>query len=399
MGILRLPGLQTLPPEPVDPNWDRFSAYARRVRTLRHTARNIPVSISPEVIAFLLSSTPADYRPLLPRLTKIGWMTVNNPDCLEHVIPFVSSSVKALDITIRGGETSNTALPNTLSALTAISGFHLSSFVLKCDIQTTGMEACVSSFLDAQNSLTHLHLPCVSAKRDGVIQQVAAMAQLRDLTISLNIASTEDVVEAMTALVDGCPLLKSLSLGLFQRDPAGHPVDQSYEIPFTAIKPLLRYPNLKTLEISWRNRFDIQEGDILEMGKAWRHLESLSINGFTQSSEGFPLSMFPVFAEALSPSLMHLELAVLFTDVALPPVNNRRFPSLRVLDLGLSIIHPEHVMGVARYLAQLCPSGISIEYFDLFGTPEQLSAMEEMKKMVKKIHDGELAAVDVITGA
>lgn len=364
-------------------DWDKFGSYARRIRVLRHTNHNTKTQnnyLSTNLIPYLSSVTPPNRLPLVPNCRRFEWTSDSSANSLDRMLFFLASSVKDIYIRTWGNIDHHSSLKITMTGLTRM-GLQLSSLEI-CGLFSQEAMVALSGLLATQTLLTRLFLPSSSTRDTGIIQQIINMKQLRDLKITMEANSPEELSGFISLLVDGCPVMQRLSLGI--PSLLTSETGEDYKIPFDAIHPLLRYPNLKKLKLDSTVGFDVNRDHVEAMGQAWRRLESFKINPLGQSNAGIPLSLLANLAGAFPPSLQKLG-ATIYVDDDLPP-SSSRLPSLKSLQLGLSHVPSDRAKEVGRFLSQVCPPGVSIEFFDMFATPEQMDVMEEVRKGVERAH-------------
>lgn len=380
----------------VDPHWERFASYAVRVRRLEHIDFDTKgwrgyQALSPEVVSFLLTSTPPEYQPLLPALRKIDWVVRLDVGTLEHIAPFLSTSLQKISLHIKPHGDLAPGISRIIAALRAVPTLHLSQFFIDSSTPQ-GLSEDLGAFLATQAGLTHLVLGPLLAKEDKLIRQIACLRDLRTLSIRLAVDSLEELSAALTILVDGCTLVQRLTLRprLQWILPGPVPVSAAYSIPFATINPILRWRNLQKLNLSWEHGFGIETHDVIEMGRTWRSIESLSLNHVGNHSIGLPISLLPVFAETFPASLTYLALSLKVYSSPSSEASLPRFPSLETFYLGPpTSIREDLETETAQVLAQLCPPGIFIR-------TEGASLLDDMTRMVSELHRRERGGAETI---
>lgn len=94
-------------------NWDRFQSYARRIRRLSHNdyysykLKNIPRESFSTLLPTLVVPECVQIDPLLPSIVEINWSVVTDIDNLSWILPFISPSLKILEIDMEASDPTN----------------------------------------------------------------------------------------------------------------------------------------------------------------------------------------------------------------------------------------------------------------------------------------------------
>ncbi|KAG8945177.1 hypothetical protein FRC04_001156 [Tulasnella sp. 424] len=182
---------------------------------------------------------------------------------------------------------------------------------------------------------------------DAPVDQLAQLFQVSERFPQLNeaILSSADlespgqILKLTESLAQQCPDIALIAL-IFYR----HDTDRSCDISFQHIRPLLGCRNLGVLEIGHTRPFRMNENDLEEMGAAWLGIRELNLCSkparwnHKPVPGGVPLRLLPVMA-AVFPMVQILGIYVDSKDV--PTFDHNIIPSvqfqaLRVLDVGAS---------------------------------------------------------------
>lgn len=216
------------------------------------------------------------------------------------------------------------------------------------------------------------------------------------------LADQAEILAFCTALAHSSPAVQEDSLNLFS--DGGH---GGKGITFACLRPLLSCTELLRLDLGMDYPLNHNESEVMEMGAAWRYMESLdlgsdpSFQAIRNQALGTSLMLLPGFAKAF-PQLRCLGLYLSGKQPPQIKVDGRmphRLRRLDLLDVRLSPIPGglEKLEEVAVLLAGICPqASICAESSDwrdavildeeekLDDQPRQAS-WEEVDKLMKMI--------------
>ncbi|KAF5383298.1 hypothetical protein D9615_004776 [Tricholomella constricta] len=183
---------------------------------------------------------------------------------------------------------------------------------------------------------------------------------------SSRLETPADFLHLITTITSNCQLLKTLALVSYI-DASSTPApattdDTSQRITLDTLRPLLKCPNLTSLEIVHHHPLGLQHADIEELARAWPAAESLLLN-----TEPADLIHSPLTLRALLPFAQHcpnLRALGLFLDATAtadlelelgPEVQTPQFKALRRLAMGVSLLDDASTGAAALFLSRLCP--------------------------------------------
>lgn len=271
------------------------------------------------------------------------------------MIPFfLSPTIK--DVRIRTGwDVYPKAMDRLLKALrTALpSGVRVFQFMPQDMESGEETSEIIKSLVESLDELQEIRLP---GQRMAPFMFKPGRLQLLEADCSLD--SGININDLLSQLADTCPLLEHLRI-LFWKGST---------ITFSVIRPLIRCSKLRSLDMEYTKKFNVDATEIREMGGAWRELEALHIASRRLSNDpgdpgfGMALSSLVVFADSFSPKLRKLALYIDTRDIPDPPDPPVSFPNLEVLHVGSSEldIDKAKVAKAFAFLSALLPQGIGI---------------------------------------
>lgn len=328
----------------LQPKWERFDAYARRIRVLEHsdiTEAGVEL-IDTDSLLQLLSCLPANHGPLLPNLQKLTWAGSCSDAFLPQVLSFLTPSLQFLHVYTDDERCSYEARCRTIRGIAGRPDLKLSYLHLGLDIDDDrDVAAALASLLKAQKSLQCIDLPAFNAASPIAIA-LSGLQQLRELDTTMHFSSPSSLESFLSALAGGCPALKTLRLIIY-----GESADDLLTLSFGSITPLLRARMLSNLRLYHRQTISLQGTDIVALGEAWPRMESLNI------SAAVPISLLPNYAESF-PKLTSLNIKLTFPEMPVFDPSTPAFRSLR--KLYLSGEPPEQGLpGIGAFLSWVCP--------------------------------------------
>lgn len=336
-------------------DWARFQSYSKRVHSitydggiyegcgfaLEHMSPEFPVKL-----LYYVAINQGTY--LLPRNRAIRWVATQ--DCeLQLLIPLIFSVTDEFSIDVSGCTLQ--ASSRLLRALSRLLLPNLRVFHFKSIPEETPDED-VRTIIRLQNSLQELKVPSLA------LEPIMLKPGLRVLEARCTADSGLTPKQLVDALADACPLLRDIRL-TFARE---------CHLTFDSIRPLLRCSKLKSLDLEYPGRWDLDKSDVKAMGKAWRRLEALNLCSRRdypglQSSHGIPMSMLPRFARYFSHRLRKLALFLNTEDMPRLPYEAISFPNLKFFAVGTSPLGSEMaVSAVTAYLDAVLPPRVERIY-------------------------------------
>lgn len=401
-------------------DWERFSRYARRVRSIYFNCKDKKKNISPRVFDEI-GRTRLTFN-IFPNLRELAWIT-DDYDRMRLCSLFMHDSVSHFTI----------SLPR--NAITQVSSFFdevvlrmptLTHLDLRFASPASSMEAELSSLIRGFPKLHRIILPLFTITNKileelsrlqslGTIQfefmptqgqgalsdvvnfapkfQEGAFPALWDLSISaklpdatkflssefgptnltsfyvhvLSTAEPSEVTDFLTAVANHCQRLTHLYVDLLisTTDETAEAIPTKERLTWNDIRPVLLLPKLVAFELRWDRPLSITLENIEELAVKWPSLEVLLLNCEpTDPSEPSALNL-----SALLPFAQHCpkleELGLYITasgedsDLPIPFTPDiKPFKSLKRLCMGLSRISDPGP--VALFLSQICPLGCEV---------------------------------------
>ncbi|KAG8946890.1 hypothetical protein FRC04_011317 [Tulasnella sp. 424] len=374
--------------DPTDDEWTRFQLYASRIRSL-----SMPLGQPLDRFHPSITEWKAENDDIFPRLRRVKWPLSDNllmPS--SQLSSFSTSGLQELSLTIPScGPTAGEVATSTFDNLTTIKGIRLKKFKLESPSMDPKLGDAISNFVIAQgDSLRTLELlaPCTQI----VLPMIGhPLRNLKALDIHIPRDDSGEVVSAIQALVEGCPLVSYLRMGI-----AGG----GFDLDFPGLQATFGW-QLLTFDAWTTDRFEIRKAHIAAMANAWPKLKKL---GFkcrppTTYSEFVFHSVYPSvrriplsrLADIISGFSELEELgADFFYDLnegsGLPvsfhsPAPLRRGSCLRKLRLGRSYLprseEERDMMGM--FMAAVCPPGLHIQHSDLKDLGPQSSIKDKVR--------------------
>ena len=172
----------------------------------------------------------------------------------------------------------------------------------------------------------------------------------------------ETLSHFLEVLSNNCTQLTHLYLDFFTAATIPATPKEWPRLDWAALRPLLGFPRLVSLELRWDHPLDISLGDLEEMASKWPNLETLLLNCEPMDMSAPPaldLRALLPFAR-YCPKLTQLGLYMnASNDVPIPKLDQiKPFSSLEELVVGGSRITDAGY--VAMFLSQLCPPGCDV---------------------------------------
>ncbi|KAG8921944.1 hypothetical protein FRC01_014708 [Tulasnella sp. 417] len=334
-------------------DWARFRSYSQRVRSISYESQFDQESdsdmehISPDLpikLLYYVAMNQGSY--LLPRVQAIRWVAMEDGE-LQLLIPFISPTLREIDIDVSGCGSISQAPSRLLRTLRYILPPDIRIFTFDSDVDAP-LEEDVSAVIRQQGSLQTLNLPAC-ALEPGMFK-----SGLQVLEGHCTVDSGLPPKELLGALAEACPHLKDVRL-IFTSE---------CNLTFDSISPLLRCSKLITVDLEYSGRWNLEEVDIKAMGDAWPRVEALNLccrRGYRglEPSHGMSMGMLPLFARYFSPTLRKLAVFLDSTNVPHPPYEETPFPNLEFFAVGNSPLNSEMAVSeVTAYLDSVLPARV-----------------------------------------
>ncbi|KAK7036158.1 hypothetical protein R3P38DRAFT_2616831 [Favolaschia claudopus] len=429
---------------PIAPSdWERPLIYTRRIRTLNAAASQR--HISSRVFAALHASLPCDVQTAFPKLKSLDWVEPDfsgirllltpkitdlflccEPDNarLSHLslIPETCFALKNLSIhfpaspEFSGSSYSQLicSLPSRIqllwihipdlrclqhiSRLPALAGF-AGSLPTNLSSQFLGTTAPPLTF----NTLRTLHLEkasSISTVTDFLRR--ASLPVLQSIRIEFDGGQREVAIEKLhAALRDACnaTTLAEIILNFSDSNAPGAADQHLYRIGMPALKPLLGFANLISMNITSHLDFDLDDDEMKELAIAFPRLLTLRLKGGPCCKYRTPrlsLRAWAILAEHC-PSLQYLDVSVDATTV--PALDRgaengkRVITQLALRDLGTDrspIASP--AINVARFINNIFPR---LDSVTAYSDPLSRLDVEHIDIEVERAKDHEILWFEV----
>ncbi|KAG8888363.1 hypothetical protein FRB98_007758 [Tulasnella sp. 332] len=318
-------------------DWDRFDAYARRVRYVRwygDQRHGSSTPISDKVFGQIYIHRPDHHSPLMPNVTTIDWYATSDVTAMQLLPLLHSSPVKDLTLTLYEWCTEK-VVEAVIRGLTK-RNLNLVRLGLDVKYPASVISKPLSELYQQQKSLRSIDLPpfygtkeIVAAlgglesleemgsweiqnldfrenwganhwvfledtfrsltrfEMDNSFQEAAEIIRFNTPTrlshIRLQIyqqATNYQLKYFLSVLATCCPLLKKLELHLYTRPalfPDEGPNSGQETLLFESLQPLLRCPEVEFFEIVHNRPMILFEQNVAAMAAAWPRLSTLSI--------------------------------------------------------------------------------------------------------------------------
>ncbi|KAG8918782.1 hypothetical protein FRC01_001651 [Tulasnella sp. 417] len=404
--------LVSLADEPTEYQWNRYDAYADRVRTIKfhdntYVGGQRSKAITAELISALVKLHPRSaFCP--PKLRKVVWTSVRSESVLA-MAPFLCSTLEELDLALYGGsEVARELIEQAAGRTPRLKSLHLDmsgglqgplvlwlsrtplleSLSLPTNYQTTGMVRALGGLVNLKQlkldyeidwederatqsfsfnpppAFPRLESLDIGAPLDRLVQvfQIPEQfRQLKEVVLSSDDPIPEQVFNLTTAVAQRCPRITSITLEFYFSQE-----NRICSLSFRHIRPLLACCRLKILKIEISSPFSIREQDLEDMARAWPEIQELNLASKPDEETaqgGFPLRLLPI-AAGLFPKLQTLGIfidpnghAVGFDHNILP---SAEFQSLQVLDIGTSRVPSNGPVALGFIIGALCKLEIKI---------------------------------------
>ncbi|TDL15769.1 hypothetical protein BD410DRAFT_822996 [Rickenella mellea] len=176
---------------------------------------------------------------------------------------------------------------------------------------------------------------------------------------TLSIETPLSFSECLTALSQTCQMLKYLGLYLILDGSAQIQVEDSYNLSFKDLCPILDFPHLTTFDLTHYRPLDITDDDMDRLARNWPSLESLKLNAEPVILDNPKITFASLSSLAQHcPNLTRLGLYLNPSPHDLPKPG-MPFKMLKSLEFGTSPIQSED--HAALYLSEICPLSCTVE--------------------------------------
>lgn len=402
---------------PTECSWNRYDAYADRVRTIQfddasslRDGRN--QAITPELLRKVASLHPRG--AFFPRqLRALKWLT-EVPESAFAMMPFLCESLEEVvidfdideetakavveqavmqtprlkslwfDLASPGRPLENSlavwfskspllesvALPRYYQTPAIVHALGNLTFLKHLNVNYTWWDEHVADYqYFCSTSVAFLALQKLEI--DGPVGQLIQLFQARErfpqlneaILSSVDLESPGQILKLTESISQRYPDITSVTLIFYRPN-----TDRNCNLSFQHIRPLLACRNLGVLEIGHNNPFCVSEKDLEEMGAAWLRIRELNLCSKPTRwndnpvSGGVPLRLLPMMV-ALFPTVQILGIYVDSKDV--PTFDHNIIPSvqfqaLRVLDVGTSGVPACGPSTVGFFIGALCKSEVQI---------------------------------------
>ncbi|KAG8914954.1 hypothetical protein FRC00_009306 [Tulasnella sp. 408] len=220
----------------------------------------------------------------------------------------------------------------------------------------TVLYTTMAAFLESQKDLESLRLTPLHSG-SPLKKSFVHLSLLRSLVITCVLEPRHGSLTEVLSSIASCTTLEQIFLRI--EDPtSGDPLS------FSDIRPLLGCRQLTLFDFSHLYALKLDHSDVVEMGKAWSQMESLSL-----WTDDFPFQLLSSFASSFSPRLRFLGLPLDLEDIESVDVLSRggsvaKFPSLTTLHVGETWVKEDQLEAFAKALGLLCSPGVKIKSFE-----------------------------------
>ncbi|KAG8913471.1 hypothetical protein FRC00_002346 [Tulasnella sp. 408] len=373
------------------PNWDLWSYYAKRVRSLdifdMAQRRDRNSLINPEIAIYILSSFHEWGGPgkrLIPNIKMLG-LQCYFPSTPSLALLFVAPSLKSLDFFVLDSPSKVLrSVRKVLISLKAMQDvFQIHDFTIHYDEtqeRRAEFERVLIDFLCSQ--------PTISTFAFGVLRSgmplariLQAIPRVKVLALAGPFSASEEELRAEIQIVaDNAKNLEDFNyFGVREDSTVG-------SVLFSIPTPLFGCPNLKVLVLGCIDPACINGSLIEIMGRSWPRMQSLELlpDAGLQYDRGVVPDDLIQFAAAFPSTLRNLAIPFTFSDVISVPTPQRssQFLQLETLGVGLSIIATPNIRPFAVLLKALTVRRVYINHSHKAGT-EQGEIWEQVSKLLK----------------
>lgn len=346
----------------VRPRWDRFDAYARRIRVLNHSDFGSTVrvesqgdKIQPESLTQLLSCLPFNHGPLLPNVRELTWTSYRGDEFYTQALSFLSPPLHTLRICSEDDESAPTPRLHMIQGLAGRPDLNLSRLDLHIDLEDhSSLSSATASLLKAQEQLQNVALRQFHLS-GPIARALPNLPGLRELSASVVFTDSHQLGVFFSNLAAGCRALEGLRLRI-------HPPSDSdpLELSFRPIAPLLQMYALSALHLTGPHypenacTISLQETNIVAMGEAWPYMKHLELSSPT------PISLLPIYAKCFQ-ALESLRITLILHPASNFNMSTPKFRSLRKLSIEGNLSRTGGP-AIAAFLSWLCPAKTKFDH-------------------------------------
>ncbi|KAG8916018.1 hypothetical protein FRC01_003435 [Tulasnella sp. 417] len=363
--------------QPSRQDWERFQAYATRVRRLdfkdfgKHTSKYRNRSLPLAEIPTLIAAKDLEDEPLLPNVKAITWSVVADIANLPRILPFISPSLKSLAFDVYTSEFEEDGDPTRqlFDGLTASPGLDLESFNFEKPEIGAEIVKRLLSFLERQPKLKVFGLSSDPYLEPRTVQSMLFSqlpTGLRELSADVEFHDESEYTALIQTILKRLPDLRVLKLVLTSHHDSWNLSD------FKSFSPLLQNPNLEEMTLYVSGDIHLDTRDIYALGKALPLMTQFDLRLHYSSLPALKIqaSSLMDFAKAF-PNLRVLTTDISCTDIPLASIEGDKsaepdapnLSNLRILNVGASSLSQDDVTRMAKFLAMLGPGPLlEIEY-------------------------------------
>lgn len=335
-----------------------------------------------DVLAGLRVTRPSDHGDhLFPNLTQLDWSFSKGISALE-VLPFLSPKIRHLSIRFENEDNPDNvaALMSLFEDMERTPNLQPQTLMLGLDTepgqpQTRELSERVRHWIEEQGNLLALVLTGVNCQRPD--RTLLGHPGLRIFTGTLEYASYDDLQDLITSFVAECPHVETLTLTLIRSQQGQIP---DTPLPFhNILSPLLDLSSLTSLSIHDDMPCILNPADIVNMGRSWSSLNTLSLCGNPQPEYTFtgnPMNCLDMFATAFRDTLVKLELLIDFNRAWELGADNWieeeaafRHPFELLVGPSLPPKYREDLQYMVGIFGGIFPEGLSLGWSDFAGFP------------------------------
>ncbi|KAG1834788.1 hypothetical protein EV424DRAFT_522215 [Suillus variegatus] len=404
-------------------DWSIFCKYNHRVRSLVHQCH--PSYMSDMVICgteiWRALSCPPFPLPLLPNLTTLTWTETTN-ETLQYILLFVTPQLTELDISVVLFGTSFTFGPSEQSIFSSIAKscpsvshfslfhekygsqsivgdtsivlhfwshltsvrigtvseaaiLHLSNLpslrVLECLLPSTSISTDAQRLLQRPVfcALEELTVTCKSPViLEAFLEKLTITPKILSFTFARGVDSVRVLPDLISRLSNTCAHSSLQKVELCILDDQS--VDPNVSIGAAAFQPLFAFRNLRVLDFTADGYCTVRMADdsLLQMAKAWPHLEELYISRSSHSNYRVTLHAF-VLLLWHCPRLRSLAVLIDWSTIdvhAIPPdLPYQGFSQKALSDLYINGWKIENPTSIAAFLSAIAPNVRFIDGWDV----------------------------------
>ncbi|KAG2156865.1 uncharacterized protein EDB93DRAFT_1126036 [Suillus bovinus] len=403
-------------------DWAIFCKYNYRVRSLVHQCHesymHTEMICSTEIWRAL--SCPPFSLPLLPNLTSLTWTEASN-ETFPHIQLFATPQLTKLTISVSTYGPSFTFGPSEESILSSIAKscpsvsqfdfaqekddsmesvgamlqfwshltsvktgtiseaaiLHLSNLpslrVLKCGLPSTSISTRAQELLqhDVFCALQDLHITCKSlANLEAFLEKLTIAPKVLSFLITPSRGGVDFVrtlPDLISRLSNACTHSSLQEVRLSIR--VNRSADPEASIGALAFQPLFAFRNLRVLDFRADNCciVRIDDASLLQMAKAWPHLEELYISRYSHSSYRVTLHAFVLLlwhCPRLRSVAVLIDWSTIDVHTIPPDIPYQGFSQKALTKLFINGWRIENPTSIAAFISAIAPNVRSIDGWD-----------------------------------